>query len=138
MAKNRTRGGFTLLELAVVVLVLGILAGMAVMRMNNASGDARNAAALQTLEVLRNAIELYRAEHGEFPGQSETSDGFKEDLKPYLRGEFPSCLVGNNNADVRMLNPGGSNTILVSGPEGWAYSNQTGKIIINHDDYGSY
>lgn len=138
MIMGRTRRGFTLLELALVVLVLGILAGMAAMRMNSVSGDAREAGALQTLEVLRNAIQLYRSEHGELPGQSATADGFKDDLQPYLRGEFPVCVVGNKNDDVRVTEPGDNSTLSAFGPQGWAYNHETGMFIINYDGFDSY
>jgi general secretion pathway protein G len=70
--KNRThparRTAFTLVELLVVVMIVGILAAVAVPHFGSAAEDAKIAALDQDLATVRNAIELYRYQHGEYPG----------------------------------------------------------------------
>lgn len=130
---KQIRSGFTLVELVVVVLIMGIIAAVAAPRVFDTAGDARKSAALEDLAVIRDVIELYKAKNGEYPGKLGSPIGFKSDLKPYLRGTFPECPVGNKNADVRVVAI--ATPITVSGMQGWAYSNVTGEFIINHADY---
>ena len=121
------RGGFTLIELVVVVLILGILAAVAAPRMFDTATDARESTARHSLAVLRDCIELYRAQNGVYPGTDEAS--FKAGIRPLLRGPFPSCPVGNQNDQVRVQTTGAA--LAVSGTQGWAYDNVSGELIIN-------
>ena len=92
------RNGFTLVELVVVIMILGILATLAVPKLLNTAGRAKDNGLKQTLAVIRNAIELYTAENdGDLPGQTDDLPG---DLTPYLRGDFPTAPVDPKNADV--------------------------------------
>jgi prepilin-type N-terminal cleavage/methylation domain-containing protein len=65
---RRSTFGFTLVEVLVVVMIIGFLAAVAIPQFGDASQDARIAALDQDLATVRNAIELYRYQHGELPG----------------------------------------------------------------------
>lgn len=119
------RQGFTLVELVVVVMILGILAAVAAPKLLGTSGTATDNGLRQTLGVVRDAIERYAAENGgKFPGTDAAT--FKTTLEPYLRGKFPVCPVGaNKNANVAY------GTSTVGGTEGWRFNSTTGEFIVN-------
>ena len=64
---NLIRRGFTLIEILIVVVILGILAAVVVPQFTNAADDANDAAVRTQLQTLRGQIELYRAQIGSDP-----------------------------------------------------------------------
>lgn len=134
--RTKRLSGFTLVELVVVILILAILGAVAAPKLFDTTGDARAASTRQSLTVLRNAIELYRAKEGALPGELGTEADVKADLIPYLQGAFPSCMIGNTNDAIR-IQTNGSN-LTQSGTEGWAYDNNSGQFIVNHADGSSW
>src|SRR6266568_5021580 len=62
LARTR-KTGFTLVEILIVVIILGILAAIVIPQFTNASQDARDSALLSQLQTLRSQIELYKLQH---------------------------------------------------------------------------
>ena len=62
LARTR-RTGFTLVEILIVVIILGILAAIVIPQFTNASQDARESSLLSQLQTLRSQIELYKLQH---------------------------------------------------------------------------
>jgi prepilin-type N-terminal cleavage/methylation domain-containing protein len=58
-------GAFTLVEVLIVVVILGILAAIAVPQFSNASTDARRSALQSTVQSVRSQINLYKLQHGQ-------------------------------------------------------------------------
>ncbi len=87
---NVARNGFTLVELVVVILVLGIIAAIAAPKMFDTADDARTNSAISSVVIIRDAIELYRAQNGEFPGNSGTEADFKADMTAFLKQQIAS------------------------------------------------
>jgi general secretion pathway protein G len=128
------RQGFTLVELVVVVMILGILAAVAAPKLLGTSGTATDNGLRQTLGVVRDSIERFAAENGgEYPGADGNQATFKTDLAPYLRGAFPTCPVGDNKDDqVTMVTTATSPLPADGSPTtGWKYSYITGDFIAN-------
>ncbi len=70
------RSGFTLVELLIVVVILGVLAAIAIPQFNTSSEDAKISALDTNLSHLRNAIELYYHQHKQvYPGAKKETDG---------------------------------------------------------------
>lgn len=130
------RKGFTLVELVMVVLILGILAAVAVPKVINNADEAAEANLLRTLAVVRDAIEMYATLHGgAFPGADGTEATFKYDLKPHIRRRFPmNQMKGSDAVDVQTT---GDPLGFQSGPYGWRYDNQTGQFIANSNGMSS-
>ncbi|MFV1967284.1 MAG: prepilin-type N-terminal cleavage/methylation domain-containing protein [Pirellulaceae bacterium] len=127
----RTKG-FTLVELVVVVLILGILAAIAAPKILTNSNDASDNGIAQTLATVRDAIDLYRASTGTGYPDGLTSVEIEGKLDAYLRGTtFPKVTVGGLNSNVIKIDTGDPPAIL--GTEGWTYNPALGEIRINSD-----
>jgi prepilin-type N-terminal cleavage/methylation domain-containing protein len=60
--RNRA-GGFSLLELVVVIVIIGVIAAIAIPRMGSAAANSTNTAVAASTSQVQHAIELYAAEH---------------------------------------------------------------------------
>jgi prepilin-type N-terminal cleavage/methylation domain-containing protein len=68
----RAPTGFTLLELAIVVVILGVIAAIAVLRLATAASGTRASAFVATLNRFAYAVEAHHAETGEWISDSDT------------------------------------------------------------------
>lgn len=69
MRKARSNSkGFTLVELMVVVVIIGILVAIAIPQFANVTQNAERAAVEANLRTIDGAITMYRAAQGVFPG----------------------------------------------------------------------
>ncbi|MEN9559939.1 MAG: hypothetical protein RLZZ502_1150 [Pseudomonadota bacterium] len=69
--KLRTQAGFTLIEVMVVMLILGILAALIVPNVLGRSDDAKVMAAQQDVATLSQALKLYRLDNNHYPSQTQ-------------------------------------------------------------------
>lgn len=61
--RRMSKKGFTLVEILIVVIILGILAAIVIPQFTNASQDARKSSLVSQLQTLRSQIELYKLQH---------------------------------------------------------------------------
>jgi general secretion pathway protein G len=59
--------GFTLIELMVVIIILGVLAGLIIPRIMGRPDEARQAKARMQIESLETALKLYKLDNGSYP-----------------------------------------------------------------------
>lgn len=111
----RGASGFTLIEMMLVVIIIGILASMVVPSFVGRAREARIKAAEGDISNLGTALELFELEQGAFPsslGELLTSD------KKYLRQtQVPVDPWGNA---YTYSNMGDSYTLSSAGPDGVA------------------
>lgn len=127
----RLRKGFTLVELVVVILILGILAGVAAPKFVNTSGTATDNSLKQTLGIVRDAIELYTAQNNGALPPSTDQTAFKTALAGYVRGSFPVSPVGKKDAAIRIASTVGA---AADNTTGWQYNSADGTFIANCTD----
>ena len=89
--------GFTLVELMIVVVILGILAGIGVQQYGNIQERAKKAAHEANKKVLTNAANMWLIMNGGFVGEEpRTFDGTtNDDLVPHYVDEWPMNPYSN-------------------------------------------
>ena len=126
-SRQRRKNGFTLVELVIVVLVLGIIAAAAAPRLFDTANDARDNSTRHSLTVLRNSLELHRADNGGYPTEATITTA----LLPYLQGPFPAPQAGPNQNPTTAPSTENPIVTVVAGTDGWAYNETTGEIRVN-------
>ena len=100
---GRGEGGYTLLELMIVVTIVAILATLAEPMWQESVTRAREASLKQTLFTVRDVLDQYRADHGKYPQAMEevVSAGYLRQMPsdPFTRSattwqEIPSEKEG--------------------------------------------
>jgi type II secretion system protein G len=115
MRTRTLKRGFTLIEILIVVVILGILAAIVIPQFSDASDDAAANSARSTLATIRSQIELYRFKENAEP------TGFADLVaspsgETYLRaapgpsGQYTFAWVAGPPADVQCLDGGGVDT----------------------------
>jgi len=74
MPRRAPQRGFTLIEIMVVVVIMGILAALVVPRLLERPDQARAVAASQDIGTIMQALKLYRLDNGRYP---ETTQGLQ-------------------------------------------------------------
>lgn len=95
----RRRRGFTLLELVVVIIVLGLLAGLVAPQIIGRVSDAKSTTAKTQIELFSVALDSYRLDNGSYPTTEQGLAALRERPTrspapanwrgPYLRKDVP-------------------------------------------------
>lgn len=67
----RSKAGFTLIEVLVVIIIITILASFVTLNIVHKPSEARTAAAKLQVKELQSALQVYRAEQGRYPTQGQ-------------------------------------------------------------------
>lgn len=109
--KHAARRGFTLIELMVVLVIIGVLAALIVPNVLERADDARSMAAKTDVNNLMQALKLYKLDNQRYPSAEQglgalltkpTSGPIPPNWKPYL-DKLPNDPWDN---PYRYLNPG--------------------------------
>ncbi len=148
--RNLTRRGFTIVEILIVVVILGILATIVIPRLSNASQVACENTLKEDLRYMRTQIQVYRFQHNEvMPGRSGAgydADTFRQQMTlptdisgnvgspgdpdypygPYLR-RMPVNPM-NNKSSVQVVN-GSGELPEPDNSHGWMYQPETNAFV---------
>ena len=80
--------GFTLIELMVVIVILGILAGLIVPRIMGRPEEARRTKAQIQMESIETALQLYKLDNGVYP---TTEQGLQSLVEAPTVGQLPKA-----------------------------------------------
>jgi len=145
-ARARASRAFTLVEILIVIVILGILATIVIPQFSNASHMARENTLRDDLRFLRTQIGVYKAQHrdvapgstGVFldqmtlptdePGNTNAVNTNVFKYGPYLSGMPTNPL---NEKDTIKLSSAADVTTDVDDTTGWIYNPDTAQIIAN-------
>lgn len=125
-AERSGAAGFTLIELVIVIVILGILASVAIPKYEDMREQARTAALKGQLGAIRSAVSIQYARNalnGATAFPTLTGAIFAD-------GNVPKEPVNNSNAV--------KTTAGVDGVGGWQYTQANGLVKANLTSYSSY
>ena len=151
MRTNKKNSGFTLVEILIVVVILGILAAIVIPQFSQASTEARENRMRADLQTTRSQIELYKIQHADgLPGAgtaslvaaltgqtdlagavSTASDAFG----PYLQ-QIPVNPFSSTETIGRTITEGTTDPIAASAVAGWFFNTGDGAFMaVDHVDH---
>lgn len=136
--RRRTQQGFTLVEILIVVVILGILAAIVIPQFTSASEAARGSSVVTLLQTIRSQLELAQIQHGgvypdlitsspawtEMVAETETDTGYTagdnsgNEVGPYLQQPPLNPFEGTSSVVLATLQG-----------EGWVYNQANGTIF---------
>ncbi len=151
---NGKNKGFTLVEILIVVIILGILAAIVIPQFTEASNDARESALASDLQTSRSQLELYKVQHLDtYPtaakfviqllnrtnqdGIEMPADGDASDYPygPYLQNFPTNPFVTGATANQVQVEAGSGG--LGDGSHGWHFNSSSGRFAPDDADHST-
>ena len=110
--RTHRRSGFTLIEVMLVVVIIGILAGVAVVKFGGKTDQARVSRAQQDIANIGTALRMFELDMGEYPsslaGLQQNPGGTKNWKGPYMeklskdpwQNDYQYQYPGSHNKDT--------------------------------------
>lgn len=140
----KAKSGFTLVEILIVVVILGILAAIVIPQFTEASTEAKTSSLVTDLSSVRSQIELYKIQHndnlpgvangthtagaglvGALTGQTDIFGEAGTDYGPYLMKIPTNQFVDSDVITTGALDPP---AVDVTGNQGWYFNTGNGKF----------
>lgn len=118
MRKNNN--GFSIVEILVTIVVIGLLISVAVFGYGRVQMDARNSARASKIKILADALEKYYGKNGEYPSCSAMTQSASLVTTNVLRGLDPDVLKAPG-APSGTTNSITCTALSGSGPDAFGY-----------------
>ncbi len=90
MIRGQKQAGFTIVELLIVIVVIGILASITIVSFNGVQSRARDTRRSADIHSVQGALELYKLDNGVYPSVGTDNSGY--DLSTLATALVPSYL----------------------------------------------
>ena len=147
--RRMTQKGFTLVEILIVVIILGILAAIVIPQFTNASQDARKSSLTSQLQTIRSQLALSALQHRDIVSTTLATGGagataWDQLIKKTSESDWTATgTMGPyfTNVPTNPLNGGSDVVVIAADPAwnagvtggttatGWVYVTATGKIF---------
>jgi general secretion pathway protein G len=98
---RQQESGFTLIELLIVIVIIGVLAGIVVFAVGGITNTGQDAACKADIKTVKTAVEAYRAQSGSYP--TSNADAATK-LVPAFLESYPTTvsytLTGTSDPNV--------------------------------------
>jgi general secretion pathway protein G len=147
MRSSRLRG-FTLVEILVVVIILGVLAAIVLPQFGQATSDARLSSLKSNLQTIRAQLQTYKVQHVDvFPGATfntqmtsytdssggtATAPDSTHSLGPYLMS-VPANPISTSSS-IRIVTDATTTFTAPATDAGWWYNSTTGEFRADLQD----
>jgi general secretion pathway protein G len=142
----KAKHGFTLVEILIVVVILGILAAIVIPQFTEASTEAKNSSLVSSLQTMRSQIELFKIQHNDnLPGWQGAT--FEQALTGYTdqdgtivaqgavgaKGPYMQKIPANPFLDGVLAETVTKGTAVAPGDDssGWYFNTDTGQFNAN-------
>lgn len=101
--KQKRQSGFTIVELLIVIVIIGILAGLVVTQILGATAKARDTERKTDLDQIANQLEAYYAKNGFYPTAANINSSTWRTGNQFAAGDGAKSLADPSNASTASL-----------------------------------
>lgn len=122
-SSHRTRRGFTIVELLIVIVVIAILAAITIVAYNGIQQRARDAARVSDIRSISKALEIYKTQNGQYPTQvsSTGQGGYEISVPTASNSDFLAALRTSGLISKVPIDPTNTGDMNTAGSKLYAY-----------------
>lgn len=142
----QAKRGFTLVEILIVVVILGILAAIVIPQFTQASTEAKQNSLCSDLQTLRSQIELYKVQHNDTVptaanfvtrmtfctdisgATAGTPSKVRDTANGFIYGPYLERIPANPFSNKATVGAVADKTAAGGGTNGWDYVEATGEV----------
>ncbi len=132
MSRLNNSGGFTLIEIVIIIVVLGILAAVAIPKYQDITGEAREASCRASLGGLRSGITIFYANEAVATGTATWPTLAELQTAGVVMAQgLPPNPYGADPDSASIVVAGATKGVTVANAAGWCYLAGSGEVWPN-------